>query len=140
MSVFSTRRHAEAARRVARLLRPAAAVCDAWVSTEAAVELPPGPPARPAVVVVQGELPPDGVVRVSPLLIVELDARLAVRWQDRCAAVWAPSGTGAVAITRSGARHLDRSETLAVAGHPPLRLAVDQLLGRPVAEVASLTR
>ena len=145
MSPIAIPRPGPVATRIARLLRPAAMQIGAWVSAEAAVQLDGHPLYRPAVVVVEGEPPYDGVARIRPLLVVEVTADKVTRWAAlRLPSVWGPYGDGgeeAVEIS-PGARHVrGLREHLTVPGHPGLVLPVAELLREPpLATVIQLPR
>ena len=142
MSPIAIPRPGPVATRIARLLRPAAVQIGAWVSAEAAVQVSGHPFLRPAVVVVEGEPPYDGIARIRPLLVVEVDADKVTRWAGlRLPAVWGPYGEEAVEIS-AGARHVRQpGELLTVPGHAELVLPVAELLREPpLATVIQLPR
>ena len=115
------------AARIARHLRPAAALISAWVSTEAGVRTTDGV-LRPAVMVATGEPPYDGVVTGGIVLIVELQPHLVGRWAGAdVPEVWAPWGRGAVAITGANARIVPAADVLVADRYPSLTLPVSVL-------------
>lgn len=120
--------HRARAARLARQLMPGAVAAGAWVSTQAAYRARDDTVLRPAVMVVAGEPPYDGVVTGDVALVVELDARLVQRW-DRFGVhtVWAPSGDGVVTLTGGTRRVLAASEVLTVPGCPSITLPAAQL-------------
>ena len=87
------------ASRIARVLQPSAESAGAWVSTEALIRVQRDPDTalRPAVAVVAGPLPYDGVVDAGVIALVELDvARLATWRAAGVGPVWVPQGRGVV--------------------------------------------
>lgn len=141
MPAIATPRPSAVATRIARLLRPAALSIDAWVSTEAAVQLPGHPLLRPAVAVVQGDLPYNGVVTSRPVLVVEVDEERVTRWASlRLPAVWGPCAGAAVEITGTTRRVRSRDESLAVPQHAALTLPVAELCPAAVDNVIHLPR
>lgn len=130
------------ATRIARLLRPAAEAAGAWVSTEAAVQLTGRPLLRPAVVVVRGEPPYDGVATRPPLLVVEFDPAKVARWAGvRGTTVWARCGDDAIEIRGRTRRVRRRGEHLTVPNRSEFTLPVGELLRGPaVANVIQLPR
>lgn len=142
MTAVSTSAPDMVATRMARLLRRAADVKGAWVSTEAGVRTVSGAVWRPAVLVALGEVPYDGVVEEPPLLIVETDPALAERWYDAGArAVWSIEADAAVMMARGRRRRVARGKYLTIPGHPWLRLPAAELLRAPsVGNVVHLPR
>ena len=130
------------ATRIARLLRPAAQAKGAWVSTEAGVRQDGGSVLWPAVLVVLGEVPYDGIVDHPPLLVIETAATRVERWCDAGArAVWGTDGDAAVVMARGRRRRVPRGKHLTVPGHPQLRLPAAELLRPPtVGNVVHLPR
>lgn len=117
------------AARIARLLRPGAHAAGGWVSCEAVVRTAAGALLDPAVVVVSGEPPYDGIVEDGVLLVVETDADLAARWDATAAGtVWAPSADGAVIVHGGISRRVAADGQLTVAGHPLLVIPAAALL------------
>ena len=113
------------AARLARELRPGAALADAWVSTEAAVRSQDGTVLRPAVVVATCDPPYDGILSGGVLLVVELRSDHLQRWvRVAVGEVWAPWGAGAVAMSGTSARIVPADGTLVVGRHPELTAAV----------------
>jgi hypothetical protein len=139
------RRRRLLAARVARLLSSRVSGRDTWVSSEAGVVVGEGV-GRPLCVVCRGALPVDGLVRTSPLLVVEdeaggdpgdpggssgpsglgdpgayLDAGAVVVWQLH--------GAGVV-VHRAGRQPRLRvgGQRLSVPGHPGLSIAVATFL------------
>ena len=87
------------AARIARALDPAARTVPAWVSAEALVrvERSPDTALRPAVAVVRGDLPCDGVVDEGLLVVVELDHHRFEVWRDAgVGTVWLPQDRNVV--------------------------------------------
>lgn len=121
------RRHAA---RLVRLLRPGATRAGAWVSSEAHVRMSNGDrPLDPAVVVVAGELPYDGVTDDVPLLVVEVHRERIARWPASVPAVWGPDADGTVIVVESGVRRIvGGDEVLRVPKHPALALRARDLL------------
>ena len=128
------RRPRLAASRIARHLTPGAIAAEAWVSTQAAYRVDATTVWRPAVLVGAGEPPYDGEVTTGVLLVVELELRLAARWQSRSLpAVWAPWSSGVVALTPRNREIVAPTDVLTVPGHPSLTLPA-ALLARPAGE------
>lgn len=118
--------HVDAGLRAARLARrllPAVAALDGFVSTQLLVRVGASL-RRPAVSVVLGEPPVDGVLDGAPDLAVELAP--AVRPEDYLSAgapaVWVVAAGGATILTRRGARRCGPTGLLTVPGRPGLKL------------------
>lgn len=111
------------AARLARRLLPAVADLDGFVSTQLLVRVG-GSLRRPAVSVVLGQPPVDGVLDGAPDLAVELAP--AVRPEEYLSAgapaVWVVAAGGATVLTRAGARRCGPTGLLTVPGRPELEL------------------
>lgn len=118
------------ARRLARLLAPAAWAIGGFASAEARVHAGLGVVLRPDVVVALGDPPPDGALADPPLLVVVLGAPAAV-------AAWLALGTRAVWVDEAGAARrwladgtvtqVPASGRLDIPGYPGLELPVAEL-------------
>jgi hypothetical protein len=109
-------------RRAARLSRLLATTVEgsaAWVSVEALirVERDPDTALRPAVAVVEGPLPYDGVVDTGLLVVVETDPRRLELWQDAGVhTIWVPRSRGVVVSVAGTSKVLAGEQELPVPG------------------------
>lgn len=120
------------AARIARHLTGGAIAADAWVSTQAAYRLDAATLLRPAVMVVAGEPPYDGVVTGGVAAVIELDSRLAQRWLPcDVGVIWAPHGDGVIALAGGSRSVIAASAVLTVPGYPSLTLPAELLARTP---------
>lgn len=124
------RAHRLRAVRIARLLAPAAWRAGGFASSEARIAIG-AQLVRPAAVVALGDPPPDGVLAVPPLLVVELDpAAAAGPWLALGAtAVWLPAACGARCVTAGDDVTVPEGTRLEVPGWTGLALPAGELAG-----------
>lgn len=121
------------ARRIARLLAPAAAALGGFASAEARVDAGLGIRLHPEVCVALGEAPYDGVLSSAPALVVVLGSTPAVgAWLALGAeVVWASAGDRARRFTADGeVMTLPPGARLDAPGYPGLELDAAEVLKR----------